>query len=97
MWSSEERRDRTVRSPDVYDGTTQKVGKRAGPVVEWLSSHAPLGGPGFCRVGSWAQTWHHSSGHVEAASHVPQLEGPTTKIYNYVLGGFGEKKQKEKK
>ena len=36
-------------------------------------------------------------GHVEVASHVPQLEGPTTKIYNYVLGGFGEKKQKEKK
>ena len=28
---------------------------------------------------------------------MPQLEGPTTKIYNYVLGGFGEKKQKEKK
>ena len=30
---------------------------------------------------------------------MPQLEGPTTKIYNYVLGGFGEekagKKQKE--
>ena len=31
-------------------------------------------------------------GHVEAVSHMPQLEGPTTKIYNYVLGGFGEKK-----
>ena len=26
-----------------------------------------------------------------------QLEGPTTRIYNYVLGGFGEKKQKKKK
>ena len=25
-----------------------------------------------------------------------QLERPTTKIYNYVLGGFGEKKQKKK-
>ena len=23
--------------------------------------------------------------------------GPTTKIYNYVLGGFGEKKQEKKK
>ena len=34
---------------------------------------------------------------AEAASHMPQLEGPTTKIYNYVLGGFGEKKQKRKK
>ena len=27
---------------------------------------------------------------------VPQLEGPTTKMCNYVLGGFGEKKQKKK-
>ena len=27
---------------------------------------------------------------------MPQLEGPKTKIYNYILGGFGEKKQKKK-
>ena len=26
-----------------------------------------------------------------------QLEGPTTRIHNYVLGGFGETKQKKKK
>ena len=41
--------------------------------------------------------WHHSSGHVEAASHMPELEGPTTKIYNYVLGGiWGEKAERKK-
>ena len=28
---------------------------------------------------------------------MPQLEGPTTKIYNHVLGGFGEEKQGKKK
>ena len=28
---------------------------------------------------------------------MPQLEGPTTKMYNYILGGFGEKKEKFKK
>ena len=28
---------------------------------------------------------------------MPQLEKPTTKIYSYVLGGFGERKQKTKK
>ena len=35
-------------------------------------------------------------------SHIAQLEGPTTRIYNYVVGGFGEmninlknKKQKD--
>src|SRR3712207_8378015 len=44
-----------------------------------------------------AWTWHHSLGHVEAASHMPQLEGPTTKIHNYVLGGFGEKETGKKK
>ena len=27
---------------------------------------------------------------------MPQLEGPATKIYNYVLGGFGEIKQEKK-
>ena len=31
------------------------------------------------------------------ASHIAELEGPTTGIYDYVLGGFGEKKKEEKK
>ena len=26
---------------------------------------------------------------------MPQVEGLTTRIYNYVLGGFGEKKEKQ--
>ena len=37
--------------------------------------------------GSWAWTWHCLSGHIEAASHMPQQEGPATKIYSYVPGG----------
>ena len=56
-----------------------------------------FGGPGFHQFGSWARTWQRSSGHTEVASHMPQLEGPTTKIYSYVQGGFGEKKQEKKK
>ena len=40
---------------------------------------------------------HGTSGHAEAASHMPQLEGPTTRIYNYVLGGFGGKKEEKKR
>ena len=56
-----------------------------------------LGSPGFSQLGSWAQTWHRLSGHAEAASHIAQPEWPTTGIYNYVLGGFGEKKKKKKK
>ena len=65
---------------DIYWG--------AGPGAEWLSSCALLWRP-------WARTQHRWSGHAEAASHMPQLEGPTTKkIHSYVLGGFGEKKGK---
>ena len=30
-------------------------------------------------------------------SHLVQPEGPTTRIYNYVLGGFGKKKKRKKK
>ena len=66
-------------------------------MAEWLSSLAPLCGPGFHRFRAWGRTWYHSSGHAEAASHVAQLEGPATTIYDYVLRGFGEKKKKKKK
>ena len=34
---------------------------------------------------------------AEAVSHMPQLEGPTTKIYNYVLGVWGRKSRKKEK
>ena len=34
--------------------------------------------------------------HAEAMSHTAQPEGPTSRIYNYILGGFGEKKKKKK-
>ena len=51
----------------------------AGPTAGWLSSALRLAGSGFPQFGSWARTWHHSSGHAEAVSHMPQLEGPTTK------------------
>ena len=71
----------------------------AGPVAERLSPSSLLwlGGQGFHRFRSWAQTWHRSSGHVEAASHMTQLEGCATKIYNYIPGGFGEMSQEKKK
>src|SRR3712207_5090074 len=69
----------------------------AGFPAKWLSSCALLRRPRGLWFGSWVRTWHHSSGHIEVVSHIQRLEGPTTKIYNYVLGGFGEKKQKRKK
>ena len=67
-------------------------------MAKWLNLCTLLRGPGFCWFRSWAQTWHRSSGHAGVASHVPQLEGPTTKIYNYVLGAvWGEKAEKKKR
>ena len=53
-----------------------------------------FGGPRFPQLGSWAQTSHLSSSHAEVVSHIAQLEGPTTRIYNYVLEGFGEEGRK---
>ena len=66
-------------------------------MAKWLSSCAPLWQPRVCQFRSRVWTWHYSSGHAEAASHIPEPEGPTTIIHNYVLGDFGEKKKKKKK
>ena len=54
-----------------------------------------FGGPGFHLFGSWMQTWHRSWSHAEVASHIAELEGSTTRIYNYVLEWlWGEEEQK---
>ena len=66
----------------------------AGPVAEWLSLCTPLGSPGFRRFGSWAWTRHRSSGHAEAAAHMPQLEGHTTKNTQLCAGGLWGEKEK---
>ena len=73
-----------------------------GRVVEFSRSAA--GGPVFHWFESWARTWHRSSGHAEAASHISQLEGPTTKNTQLCTrGALGEKgknkmfKKKKKK
>ena len=65
-----------------------------GPVVKFTRSTA--GGPVFRWFESWARPWHCSSNHAEAASHKPQLEGPTMKNIQLCTGGFGEKKEKIK-
>ena len=38
---------------------------------------------------------HYSASHTVAASHIEELEGLTTRIYNYELGLWGEKKKDE--
>ena len=64
-----------------------------GRVVEFVRSAA--GGPVFCWFESWVRTWHCSSNHAEAASHMPQLKGPTAKnIQLCTRGLWGEKGKK---
>ena len=57
---------------------SKKDNTRGGPrgrVVKFARSTSTA--LGFCWFGSRVRTWHRSSGHTEAASHMPQLEGPT--------------------
>ena len=65
-------------------------------MVKWLGSRALLQRPRVLLVRILgADRAPRSSGHVEAASHIAQLEGTTTKIHNDALGVFGEKNQKK--
>ena len=78
-------------SVNIYKSKQEWGG--AGSVAKWLSLCTPLRRP---RVQILARTWHRSSAQIEAASHIPQLEGPATKIYNYVPGGiWGDKAEKK--
>ena len=54
------------------------------------------GSPVFRWFKSWARTWHCSSNHTEAVSHMPQLEGPTTKNVQLCIGGLWGEKGKNK-
>ena len=73
------------------------TGLGAGAVAEWLGSCTPLQWPRVSPVQILGTDLAPlPSSHTEAASHIAEPEGPTTRIYNYVLGGFGEKKEKEK-
>ena len=49
------------------------------PVAKGLTSCALLQRPGFRWFGSWVWTWHRSSSYAEAASHIEELKGPTTR------------------
>ena len=63
-------------------------------MAEWLSSHAPLRLLGFAGLDPGRGPMHGSSSHAVVASHT-ELEGLTTRIYNYVLGLWEEKKKTE--
>ena len=68
-------------------------GQPCGPVVEF----APCASVAKGFAGSDPGRRHGRARQAEEASHIAQLEGPTTRIHNYVLRSFGEKKEKFKK
>ena len=59
-------------------------------------TRSAAGGPVFRWLESWVRTWHCSSSHTEAASYMPQLEGPTTKNIQQCTGGLWGEKGKNK-
>ena len=65
-----------------------------GPEVKFARSAADS--PVFHWFESWAWTWHCSSNHAEAASQMPQLEGPTMKNIHLCTGGLWGEKGKNK-
>ena len=66
-------------------------------MAEWLSLRAPLQAA-QCFVGLNPGHGHgtaHQTTHAEAASHMPQLEGPATKNIQLCTGGLWEEKGKK--
>ena len=65
-------------------------------MAEWLSLCPALQQPGVHRFGSWAQTWHCLLGHVEAVSHMSQLEEPTTKNIQLCTGWIWREREEKR-
>ena len=59
--------------------------------------HSALAAQGFASLdpGHGHGTAHQAM--LRLHPHIAQPEGPTTRIYNYVLGGFGNKKKEKNK
>ena len=63
----------------------------------WLSSRALLQRPRVRGFRFWRVPTHCSSSQAVAASHIEELEGLKTVIYNYVVGLWGEKEKEEER
>ena len=66
----------------------------AGQVAQWLSSSALLWWPGVPWFESWVWTYTLLIKPCCGSSHIEELGGHRTRIYNYVLGLWGVKKRK---
>ena len=70
--------------------------KGASLVAECLGSRTPLWQPGLLLVWILGVDMDYSWGCAEVASHIAQPEALTTRRHIFVLGGFGEEKEKKK-
>ena len=68
---------------------------RAGPVAQGLSSCALLWQPRVSPVRTPGTNLAPLIRPCGGGVHIAEL-GPTTRMYNYELGGFGEKRKKKK-
>ena len=73
--------------------TEEGGGRPHGPVVKFARSASLAQGFASSDPGCEHGTTRHRA---EAASHMPQLEGPTTKNTQLCTGVFGEKKRENK-
>ena len=67
----------------------------AGLMAECWVCMLCFGGPGFAGLDPGHGPTHHSSSHAVVASYKEELEGLTTRIYNYILELWGGKKKEE--
>ena len=63
-------------------------------MAQWLSLDTQLRWPRASLAGILGMEYCSSS-HAEAESHTAEPEGPTTRIYNHVLGALGRRRKKE--
>lgn len=62
-------------------------------MAKWLFTCSALVAQGFVSLDP-GRRCSTSSSQAEALSHMAELEGPTTGMYSYVLGGLGRRKIK---
>ena len=103
-------REQTAQSQVTHRGDTvhsrkklpnsnnsDRIGDRShGRVVKFTCSASVTQGFTGSDTGCGPSTAHQAMLRRWVA-HTAEIEGPTTRISNYVLGGFGEKKKKKKK
>ena len=76
-------------------GKWKKVTCSTGPDGQWLKFGAVTASMAWVNVPVLESHHPFVSFHADAAAHIEELEGLTTRIYNYALGLWGGGKKKK--